>query len=609
MTSATVAVPVAYPPVRTRIGTSIRPLSMRSKTPAIAAITLILVAVAVVFSPLVAALTGTGLNATALAAASDGLATPVGRSVGMAAVAAVVALALGVPFALVVDRCRPGVRRVCWAVGLLALVVPPYVVAEAWIVLLGPAGKVARPVAMALGFGPHLTAAVDRARYTVPGFVYSWSAAGGVMGGCLFPIVALAVAGVWRRTDRRAFESARLCQGRRGVAAVVARVVVPPAAGAALLVSAVTMTEFAVPELLRFRSVGQAVYEQVQQGELAAAAAVCLPVLPFVLAAGVAGVAVLGRARAASLAGLEGEVPTFTGGTAGVGGHVAAGVATLTAAAPAVGLTAVSLTWLAVTAARPVGAAGGTHRVLRASGFAESLAGAWDLARDDAVRTVTLAAVAATVAVAFAVALARLAPRVRGGPAALGALGAGLAVPAPIVGLGLIVLWNRGGVAGVVYGGPAVVLLAWLARFLPVVVFVVRSAVSRVPRELEEAAALAGRGPAERLVGVVLRGAAPGLLAAWLAMYVLSAAESNATVLVSPAGRPMLAPSVVNLMRRGQDPEVAACQVLLLAAVGLPAAVVAGAAAAVAQLKSRRPRQSGPINKVKKEVSATDEHG
>jgi len=164
--------------------------------------------------------------------------------------------------------------------------------------------------------------------------------------------------------------------------------------------------------------------------------------------------------------------------------------------------------------------------------------------------------------------LVRMASRIRLGPL-LGTVGAGLAVPAPIVGLGLIVLWNHEWSAAV-YQGPALVLLAWFARYLPVTIFLVQGALARVPKELESAAALAGRGPWERFAAVVLPNAAPGIVAAWLATYVLSATEFSATLLVSPPGGPLLAPSVVNLMRRGQDPEIAACQFLLLAVIALP---------------------------------------
>jgi iron(III) transport system permease protein len=67
-------------------------------------------------------------------------------------------------------------------------------------------------------------------------------------------------------------------------------------------------------------------------------------------------------------------------------------------------------------------------------------------------------------------------------------------------------------------------------------------------------------------------------VAAWLALYVLSATEFSATLLVAPPGSPFLAPSVVNLMRRGQDPEIAACQFLLLAVIALPLVPLAFAA-------------------------------
>ncbi len=117
-------------------------------------------------------------------------------------------------------------------------------------------------------------------------------------------------------------------------------------------------------------------------------------------------------------------------------------------------------------------------------------------------------------------------------------------------------------------------MLAWLARFLPIAVFLAQAALARVPREQEEAAAMAGRGAIGRLRAAVIPGAAPGLAAAWLAVYVLSATEFAATVLVSPPGKSLLAPTVMNFMRRGQDPEIAACQILLLCVVASPLALM-----------------------------------
>jgi iron(III) transport system permease protein len=77
------------------------------------------------------------------------------------------------------------------------------------------------------------------------------------------------------------------------------------------------------------------VYERIQEGDLAAAAALSLPLLPIVVAAGALGAFILMRSRVASLAGLEGEVPQFSGRRLGRVGHLAAGLATLVAITPA----------------------------------------------------------------------------------------------------------------------------------------------------------------------------------------------------------------------------------------------------------------------------------
>ncbi len=169
------------------------------------------------------------------------------------------------------------------------------------------------------------------------------------MGGCFFPVVSLAVAAAYRRTDHRVFESARLAQGMRGVYKIGAIVLVPPALGAALLVFALTLTEFAVPQLLRVRTVGEAVYERIQEGELAAAAALSLPLLPVVVAAAALGAFILRAAGWRAWPDSRAKSP-IPGRRLGPLGHLAAGFATLLAITPALILPCVSLGWLAATA-------------------------------------------------------------------------------------------------------------------------------------------------------------------------------------------------------------------------------------------------------------------
>lgn len=532
----------------------------------------LVVAGAIVFSPLIATVLHSGSQPNGSLVSVHSLIGPLGGSVGSALVSAIVALLLGTPFAILVDGAQPKLRRLFWALGVLVLMVPPYIAAEGWIELLGPAGKISKPLTIWLGLGPHSTDPVEIARFVAPACVYTSPGVGVVMGGCLFPIVALAVASTLRRTDRRVFESAQLAQGRRGVLHIAARLLIPAALGSALLVFAATLTEFAVPQLLRVRTVGEVVYERIQENDLATAGLLSLPLLPLVVAAGALGAFILMRTRVASLASLEGEVPKFTGHSGGLANDIRATAITVCALIPGLVLPITALVWLAITARVPPASVMGTHKVLRASGFFESLIGAGDLAHNDAARTVLLGGLAASVATAFAILLVRVTSR-HGWSPALGALGAGLAVPAPIVGLGLMNLWNHSW-SGFIYQGLEIVMLAWFARFLPLTVFLAQGALARVPRELESAAALAGRNSIERFMSVVLPNAAPGLAAAWLATYVLCATEFAATLLITPPGSPMLAPSVINLMRRGQDYEIAACQFLLLGVIALPLVLI-----------------------------------
>ena len=247
-----------------------------------AAVLTTLLGAAVVFSPLAAALSGIDAGGSGLRPSFHGVGDLLAVTSGSALISALVALLLGAPFAICVERARFWPRRILWAFGLLVLMVPPYIVAESWIVLLGPVGKISKTAALWLGFGPRSGDSLELARYVVPGFVYTWPCAGAVTGACLFPVIALAVASTLRRTDRRIFEAAHLAQGFPGIRRLAARLLVPPALGGALLVFAVALTEFAVPQLLRVRTIGEVVYARVQEGELATAAVLSLPLLPVV---------------------------------------------------------------------------------------------------------------------------------------------------------------------------------------------------------------------------------------------------------------------------------------------------------------------------------------
>jgi iron(III) transport system permease protein len=155
-----------------------------------------------------------------------------------------------------------------------------------------------------------------------------------------------------------------------------------------------------------------------------------------------------------------------------------------------------------------------------------------------------------------------------------------LAVPASLVGVGLIALWNQPLLP--LYGSPAMPVLAGLARFLPIATLIVLAQLRRLDPLLVDAATLlqAGRMQAWREVIVPLL--APGLIAAFGVTFVLTTGELGATLLVVPPGQATVTMRVYSFMHYGAAPSVAGLCLTTVAAASL-----AGAAAAWA-LEARR---------------------
>jgi iron(III) transport system permease protein len=174
--------------------------------------------------------------------------------------------------------------------------------------------------------------------------------------------------------------------------------------------------------------------------------------------------------------------------------------------------------------------------------------------------SVALAGIAATVAAGVALVLGyRRARSTRrwayGVDAALIAL---FAVPGTLIGVGLIELWNRPGIGGAVYGTAAIVVIAYLARLMPVAILIVSAGVRRVSRSAEEAAALSGAGWIRTMRHIVLPQIAGSLLVAWVMVFVLAFGEVGASVLVAPAGHTPYPVHVLTLIANTRPEQVAA---------------------------------------------------
>lgn len=111
-----------------------------------------------------------------------------------------------------------------------------------------------------------------------------------------------------------------------------------------------------------------------------------------------------------------------------------------------------------------------------------------------------------------------------------------LAFPAPVLGIGLIGLFNRPGPAGAIYDSPAILLVAHVARFLPVALLIVFPAVRAVPGDCVLAARADGCGPLGVWARIIWPLCAPAAGGAAFAVAALSLGELPCALLVAPPG-------------------------------------------------------------------------
>jgi iron(III) transport system permease protein len=154
------------------------------------------------------------------------------------------------------------------------------------------------------------------------------------------------------------------------------------------------------------------------------------------------------------------------------------------------------------------------------------------------------------------------------------------AVPSTVVGVGLIGLWNRPGILGVIYGTDAMLLLVCLGRFLPVASLGLAAAIRQVPISHEEAAASAGARWFRTMWRIVLPQVAVAIAAMWVVVFVLAFGELGASILVAPPGESTLPIRIYTLIANAPPAQVAALALLqaavIIAAPLLLAGIVAG---------------------------------
>ena len=141
-------------------------------------------------------------------------------------------------------------------------------------------------------------------------------------------------------------------------------------------------------------------------------------------------------------------------------------------------------------------------------------------------------------------------------------------LPGVLLGIGLIVLLNRPWLA-LLYQSAAIVILAFVIRYLAVGWNAVVHAFQAVDRDLTDAARLDGASRWQMLRYVQWPQVAPQAAAAWYVVFLLCLWDVESMILVVPPGGETLALRVFNLLHYGHNAQVnALCLTLLVLAVG-----------------------------------------
>ena len=134
-------------------------------------------------------------------------------------------------------------------------------------------------------------------------------------------------------------------------------------------------------------------------------------------------------------------------------------------------------------------------------------------------------------------------------------------IPAAVLGVGLIAVWNHEATQAV-YGSLAILVVGFVARYSVVGIRTAATLFTQSPEELEEAATAMGASFVRRFSRVVLPVHVRGLVAAWFLALVFCLRDLETTVLFYPPGGEPLTVRIFTLEANGPEEVVSALAVV-----------------------------------------------
>ena len=117
------------------------------------------------------------------------------------------------------------------------------------------------------------------------------------------------------------------------------------------------------------------------------------------------------------------------------------------------------------------------------------------------------------------------------------------AVPRLVFAFGMLWAWLIAPIP--IYGTPWLLLIAYLTVFLPLGLRTISGVILQIDRSLEESAQMCGASWSYRLRTVTVPLLRPGLIAAWLLLFIASVRELGASILLMGPGSKVITPAIV----------------------------------------------------------------
>ncbi len=140
-----------------------------------------------------------------------------------------------------------------------------------------------------------------------------------------------------------------------------------------------------------------------------------------------------------------------------------------------------------------------------------------------------------------------------------------LVIPGLVLGVALLSVYLRVRLPLIsIYGTLWILFIAYMTRFMPYGMRYASTSTFQISRELDESAAMSGAGWFQTFRRIDLPLLAPGLVAGWIYILVVSVRELGATVVIYSPGKETLAIAIWEKYRDGLFPELAALGVLMI---------------------------------------------